>query len=160
MKFDRTSLEAEGFTGWLTFPDARASGTIPATGGVYVVAYSGCAPVAFLPSNPGGRFKGRDPSVLADALLANWHDAEVVYIGKADQLRRRIRQFADFGAGKPIGHWGGRLIWQLAEPDELRIAWKETPDRVPVEVEAEMIATFRQEYGKPPFANNPHMLGR
>lgn len=38
MKFDRASLDAEDFTGWLTFPDARASGTIPATGGVYVVS--------------------------------------------------------------------------------------------------------------------------
>lgn len=160
MNFDRASLEEDGFTGWLTFPDARASSAIPTTGGVYVVSYSGHRPVAFLPSNPGGRFKGRDPSVHADALAANWHDAEVDYIGKADQLRRRIRQFADFGAGKAIGHWGGRLIWQLAEPEQLRIAWKETPDRVPVEVEAELIASFRQQRGKPPFANSPNMLGR
>lgn len=160
MLFDRSSLEASGSTGWLTFPEARVSGAIPATGGVYVVSYAGCTPVAFLPANPGGRFKGRDPSVPASALEANWLDAELVYIGKADQLRRRIRQFADFGVGKPVGHWGGRLIWQLAEPDQLRIAWKETPDRVPVEVEAEMLAIFRREYGKPPFANAPHLLGR
>lgn len=48
----------------------------------------------------------------------------------------------------------------MAEPDQLRIAWKETPDRVLVEVKAEMLATFRREYGKPPFANDPHLLGR
>ena len=160
MQFDRASLEADGLTGWLTFPDARSSGAIPITGGVYVVSYATRAPVAFLPLNPGGRFKGKDPTVPASALEANWLDAEVVYIGKADQIRRRICQFADFGAGRPIGHWGGRLIWQLAEPDQLRIAWKETPDRVPIEVEAEMIAMFRREYGKPPFANAPHLLGR
>lgn len=160
MLFDRASLEAEGFTGWLTFPEARSSGAIPTTGGVYVVSYAARAPVAFLPLNPGGRFKGKDPTVPASALEANWLDAEVVYIGKADQLRRRICQFADFGAGKPIGHWGGRLIWQLAEPGKLRIAWKETPDRVPVEFEAEVLTLFRREYGKPPFANDPHLLGR
>jgi len=160
MLFDRAALKADGFVGWLTFAEARASRAIPATGGVYVVTLSSCAPVAFLPQNPGGRFKGRDPTVPASALAANWTDAEVVYIGKADQLRRRICQFADFGAGKPVGHWGGRLIWQLAEPDQLRIAWKETPDRVPVEVEAEMLALFRREYGKSPFANDPHRLGR
>lgn len=160
MRFDRASLEADGFIGWLTFPEARASGAIPTKGGVYVVTYSARAPAAFLPQNPGGWFKGKDPTVPASALEANWHNAEVVYIGKADQLRRRIRQFADFGAGKPVGHWGGRLIWQLAEPDQLRIAWKETPDRVPVEVETEMLTAFRREYGKPPFANDPHLLGR
>lgn len=160
MKFDRISLEAAGFTGWLTFPEARASNAIPATGGVYVVTYSGGSPVAFLPSNPGGRFKGRDPTVTASALSANWLDADVVYIGKADQLRRRICQFADFGAGKPIGHWGGRLIWQLSNAHDLRIAWKETPGEVPLVVEAQLISRFREQYGKPPFANNPHMLGR
>ncbi|MGB3797598.1 MAG: GIY-YIG nuclease family protein [Alteraurantiacibacter sp.] len=116
--------------------------------------------MAFLKANPGGRFKGKNPTGSLDALTANWQDHEIVYVGKADQLRRRIRQFADFGAGKPIGHWGGRLIWQLAEPDQQRIAWEETPDRVPLEVEADMIAMFRREYGKPPFANNPHLFGR
>ena len=160
MKFDRASLEADGFAGWLTFPEACASGAIPTTGGVYVATYAVRAPAAFLPQNPGGWFKGKDPTVTASALAANWIDADVVYIGKADQLRRRIRQFADFGAGKPIGHWGGRLIWQLAEPDQLRIAWKETPDRVRVEVKAEMLTAFRREYDKPPFANDPSLLGR
>jgi hypothetical protein len=158
--FDQTSLMADGFEGWLSFPDARATSAIPATGGVYVVFYSLRDPVAFLEANPGGRFKGKDPTVTLGALTANWLDHEIVYIGKADQLRRRIRQFADFGTGKPVGHWGGRLIWQLAEPNKLRIAWKETPGRVPVEVEAEMISAFRRKYGKPPFANNPHMFGR
>lgn len=160
MKFDRTSLEIEGFTGWLTFDEARTSNSIPTSGGVYVVNYSGCEPVTFFAQNRGGRFKGRDPTVSPTALAANWVASEVVYIGKADQLRRRIRQFADFGAGKPVGHWGGRLIWQLAEPDKLRVAWKETPDRVPADVEAEMLATFRRQFEKPPFANDPHLLGR
>lgn len=160
MDFDRTSLDAAGFKGWLSFTDVRASDAIPTTGGVYVVAYAYTPPVAFLPQNPGGRFKGKDPTVTADALSANWIDAGLVYIGKANQLRRRIREYADFGAGKPIGHWGGRLIWQLAHADQLSIAWRETPGEVPEVVEAGMIAAFRQQYGKPPFANEPHKLGR
>ena len=94
------------------------------------------------------------------ALAANWVEGtEVVYIGKADNLRRRLSQFADFGAGKPAGHWGGRLIWQLPNVEALRVAWKETPGRVPIEAEAELIAAFRHQYGKPPFANDPHRLG-
>ena len=114
----------------------------------------------FLDANPGGRFKGRDPSVSSEALRANWVDgAEVVYIGKADNLRRRLREFARFGEGKPIGHWGGRLIWQLADSAELVVAWTETPGRMPREVEVEMISAFRSAWGKPPFANEPHRLG-
>ncbi|MEZ5710101.1 MAG: GIY-YIG nuclease family protein [Blastomonas sp.] len=160
MKFDRASLEAEGFTGWLTFPDTRVKGAIPTTGGVYVVSYTAPAPVAFLSSNPAKWRDGKDPTVSLHVLKANWIDADVVYIGKANQLRRRIGQFRRYGEGRATNHSGGRLIWQLAEPDKLCIAWKQTPDRVPLEVETEMIATFRREYGKPPFANAPHLLGR
>jgi hypothetical protein len=116
---------------------------------------------AFLVTNPGGRFKSRDPSVSADALQANWVEGTgVVYIGKADDLRRRLREFARFGEGAPIGHWGGRLIWQLADSAELLVIWKQTPEQVPHEVEAEMIASFRGAWGKAPFADEPHRLGR
>ena len=161
MNFDKAELGREGFTGWLSFADARESSLCPTSGGVYVVSYEGQPPATFPDKSPAGRFKGKDPTVDLASLTSNWVEgAGVVYIGKADQLRRRVRQFVDFGAGKPIGHWGGRLIWQLPRPDLLKIAWQETPGRVPVEVEAELIGLFREQYGKPPFANNPHMLGR
>jgi hypothetical protein len=94
-------------------------------------------------------------------LESNWiHGAEVVYIGKADNLRRRLRQFAQFGAGKPIGHWGGRLIWQLARSTEFLVAWRETPGELPKKVETTMLAEFRAGYRQPPFANDPHLLGQ
>jgi hypothetical protein len=94
-------------------------------------------------------------------LAANWvKGAEIVYIGKGDQLRRRLIQFADFGDGKPVGHWGGRLIWQLPASSKLRVAWLETPGRDPRQVETELIERFRAIYDKPPFANEPQRLGR
>ena len=125
-----------------------------------MITYSGGNPISFAERSCGGWFKGKDPTVPREALIANWVDgAEVVYIGKADQLKRRLTELADFGAGKPIGHWGGRLIWQLPNIGALLVAWKETPGRVPVEVEAELIEQFRLTYGKPPFANDPHRLG-
>jgi hypothetical protein len=161
--FAPPNLEAQGFNGWVTFGDLAellASG-VPSDGGIYVVVREGGAAATYLDANPGGRFKGRDPSVSLSDLEANWVDgAEVIYIGKADNLRRRLREFMRFGTGAPIGHWGGRLIWQLADSGELLAAWKETPDQVPKEVESELIAAFRAAYGKPPFANEPHRLGR
>ena len=159
MRFSRRNLEKSGFTGWLPLEAIRTS-ACPTTGGVYIIILDSVDPVAFAERSCGGWFKGKDPTVTWEALTANWVDgAEVVYIGKADQLRRRLIQYADFGAGKPVGHWGGRLIWQLPFQDRLIVGWKETPGRIPVEVEAELIASFRQIYGKPPFANDPHRLG-
>lgn len=162
--FSRTELEEAGFVGWITFEQLREGELtqVPKTGGVYVVVRHDKSTPGYLEANPGGRFKDRDPSITQDALQTNWVErAEVVYIGKADQLRRRLKQFADFGSGKPIGHWGGRLIWQLADSAQLLVAWCETPGRVARDVEAELIALFRERYmGKPPFANEPHRLGR
>lgn len=155
-------LEAAGFTGWVAFEALSADlETVHRAGGVYVVTQGVEAKPDFLLSNPGGRFKGRDPTVDASVLQANWvHGAEVVYVGKAENLRRRLREFAQFGSGRPIGHWGGRLIWQLTRSAELLVAWRETPGAVPKEVETTMLADFRAAYGKPPFANDPHLLGR
>lgn len=53
MKFSVAALSAEGFQGWLSFPEARLSGSIPVTGGVYVVSYPLRDPVAFLAAPPG-----------------------------------------------------------------------------------------------------------
>lgn len=159
MEFSRRSLETSGFVGWIPFTAIRGS-DCPRAGGVYVVTYPNSGSVTFTDRSCGGRFKDKDPTVPGNALLANWVEAaEVVYIGKADQLKRRLTQFADFGAGRPVGHWGGRLIWQLSKVAELRVAWKETPGREPVEVESELISAFRRVHGRPPFANDPHRLG-
>src|SRR4051812_4342723 len=160
-RFTRTALETEGFVGWAPFQAMKAKDKVPNSGGVYVVIRGQTEPPEFLQASVGGWFKGKDPTVTPDALETNWVDgAEVVYIGKADQLRRRLRQFADFGSGKPIGHWGGRLIWQLAECETLLVAWRETPGQVPRDVETEMIEDFRNAFGKTPFANDPHLFGK
>ena len=125
-----------------------------------MITYSDGNPPAYAERSCGGSFKGKDPTVPRETLIANWVDgAEVVYIGKADRLKRRLMQFADFGSGKPIGHWGGRLIWQLPNIGALLVGWRETPGRIPVEVETELIDSFRKLHAKPPFANEPHRLG-
>lgn len=156
----RSQLESSGFDGWITFAElAGQLGQLTSAAGVYLVFRSGGEP-RFLTANPGGRFKGKDPSVSADALVANWvTGAEVLYIGKADDLRRRLREYARFGEGTPIGHWGGRLIWQLEDSAALLVAWKGTPGRVSREVEAEMIAAFRGAYGSRPSPTSPTASG-
>lgn len=123
----------------------------PSEGGIYVVTVD--EPKAlFVSESAGGHFKGRDPKVDTHMLDAKWVDgASVLYIGKAKSLRRRIDQFARFGRGEPIGHWGGRYLWQLADPDSLLVCWKVDPN--PGNAEADLISDFIETHETLPFAN-------
>ena len=159
----REALTQAGFVGWEPWSACPvALATIePQAGGVYVVYCESSRP-EYLDRNPAGTFRG-DPSVSREALDANWvARAQVVYIGKANhgRLRTRLKEFVDFGRGGKRRHWGGRLIWQLDLAERLLVAWRVLPrETVPQNVERQMIATFRADYGKAPFANDPHRLG-
>jgi hypothetical protein len=74
------------------------------------------------------------------ALRDNWVDGvDVVYIGKANNLQRRLQQYERFGSGKPAAQLGGKLIWQLPDSHTMRVAWRTTLDDNPRDVEQGMI---------------------
>lgn len=151
--FDRTGLEAAGFTGFVRFADLAAA--VPRSPGVYAVLRDTDGPPDFLDLSVGGHFKGKDPTVPTDVLANKWIDrATVVYFGKAGVLSRRLAQFAAFGRGKPTGHWGGRYAWQLADHDHLLVAWLALPDGTdPTDAEHDLLDAFAGEQGALPFAN-------
>ncbi len=157
MDFQRESLETRGFQGFISMQRLRDSGcsNVPQRAGNYVVVTPKGIVPDFLSSSVGGRFKQKDPSVTLDVLESNWvRDAELIYIGKANDLRSRIRLLTNFGQGKPVAHWGGRLIWQVMGSAEFLVAWKETENAVdPKTVEAELLSEFKSVYGQRPFAN-------
>ncbi len=165
--FSRGSLASAGFTGWVRFADLEpALQDIPtAVAGIYVVLRERRAdPPAWVTPSPVGLTWRGDPSVSIEQLGANWvSGAQVVYIGKAEsgRLRSRLREFLRYGEGRGGRHAGGRLIWQLPDPWMLRVAWQVLPAGAnALAFEGKLIAAFRSVYGKPPFANAPHMCGR
>jgi hypothetical protein len=106
--------------------------------------------------SPAGWFKGEDPSVPDARLQSEWIEgAHVVYIGKADVLRRRLAQFGRFGAREPVGHRGGRLIWQLADANDLLVAWHEITWREAAsDYERRLLTLFAELHDRRrPFAN-------
>lgn len=113
----------------------------------------------FLEQSPAGHFKGKDPSVSKTKLETNWvPGAKVIYIGKAGDsgsscLRQRIKQYLDFGQGKPVGHHGGRCIWQIESSNEFLVCWKKVEKQMPRDVERELIDEFTDKFGRLPFAN-------
>jgi hypothetical protein len=166
-EWKRDQLQRRGFIGWVPWSacPAALAAIPPEAGGVYVVLRSDHAsPPTFLERSTAGVFRRGDPTVARDALVANWvTDADVVYIGKADhgRLRARLREYVGYGRGANVRHHGGRLIWQLAEAQDLIVAWRIlAPSMVPRRVEDGMIIAFASAFGQPPFANDPHLLGR
>jgi hypothetical protein len=160
--FTRADLETIGFRGFVRVSHLKAHGCslVPPRMGVYVIVRESTQPPVFLERSIGGHFEGKDPTVSIDRLRQNWVDgAYVVYIGKAGfsgsvaTLRSRLSMYIRFGMGTPSAHSGGRLIWQLADCDDLLVAWKPLTTEDPESIEKKMIRGFETIYGKMPFAN-------
>lgn len=151
-----------GFTGFVTIAELRAQqlACVPREAGVYMIIRESTEPSTLVAVGTGGRFKGKDPNVPIATLESNWVDGTpIIYIGKAGSdggsatLRSRLKQYLALGIGRPVGHWGGRFIWQLADAEELKVCWKVTADMTPREVERDLIKVFVETYGTRPFAN-------
>ena len=154
-------LKELGFTGFETVKSLMNNecGNVENTKGVYVVLKNGTKK-KFMNESIGGHFKGKNPTVDIGVLENKWIDqSDVLYIGQAGggtsdaTLKKRLKQYMKFGNSQPIGHWGGRYIWQLKENRDLIICWKALPNDDPREIEKEMIGSFENEFGKKPFAN-------
>ena len=157
----KADLEKLGFSGFLSIEYLRNNlDQIPNLAGVYAIILPEGFKKNFLVKGSGGFFKGRDPNLNEGALEVEWvKQSNIIYFGKAGgssssaTLRKRLKQYFDFGAGKAVGHYGGRLIWQIHNSEDLLVAWKAIPDEEPAVAETRLIQTFRNQFGQRPFAN-------
>ena len=154
-------IKKAGFVGFKTMQELFGdSSQLPAIKGVYLVLNLDTKAPSYLQVGSGGHFKGKNPNITIPELKSNWVDKTiVVYIGKAGRetssatLKSRLKQYFGFGQGKNIGHWGGRLIWQLATSNNLVVCWKALPNEDPRTFEGKLIKDFVTQYGNRPFAN-------
>ena len=163
MKFSesKTEFSFDSFEGFVSVQDLwEDKSVIPKIRGVYMVIDPNFQDKQFINPGVGGYFKGKDPNVTIEVLNSNVvPGAEVAYIGKAGSptgkatLHSRLGQYLRFGQTKNVGHWGGRLIWQIKKHKELIFCWKTLENGDPREVEKSLLSNFQSQYGKRPFAN-------
>ena len=155
-------LRRLGFEGCRTVASLRNEGLdgVPEEPGVYLIIRTNAVPPRFRKVGTGGHFKRKNPNVPLSRLEEEWVEgALVLYIGQAGSkskgtLRNRIDLLIKFGDRKPVGHHGGRLVWQLADADELKICWKTVLNEDPRNVESRLIQDFKTLHGdRRPFAN-------
>ena len=162
LKFETLKdLKSAGFGGFVKVGELKKDlSAVPPVMGVYMILRDSSQKPEFLVKGSGGFFKDKDPNVSVAELERKWVDGTcVIYIGKAGgsrsgaTLRKRLSQYMSFGSGKAVGHYGGRLIWQLKDHDDLIVCWKTLSDKEPEEYESFLINSFRDIYGDRPFAN-------
>ena len=162
MFYSISDLEKNQFVGFKFIADLQRTNCVNVSEkrGVYIVVRPLTTSPTFNEKSIGGFFKQKNPAVGIERLHKHWVDSSIImYIGKSGSrtnkrsIKKRMIEFMNFGKGQPIGHWGGRFIWQLADSDKLQICWKPTLDEEPIDVERRLIKEFKEHYNKRPFAN-------
>jgi len=158
---DIEKLKKFGFIGFKSVAELNNNpNLLPNQMGVYLVLNLSNRKTEFLTKGVGGFFKGKDPNISIADLENNWvKNCKTIYIGKADSLngnatlKSRLMEYLKFGQGKNIGHYGGRLIWQLKNQLDLTFCWLPMTDTEPRELEKKLLVEFIHQYGQRPFAN-------
>jgi len=153
-------LKKSGFEGFKSIKELSSNiHLIPNQPGVYMILDTTGLDPKFLTIGTGGYFQNKNPNKDLNYLITKWvKETHLVYVGKAggdnnSTLRSRLKLYFEFGNGKPVGHYGGRLIWQLKNSSELIVCWKEIKDNNPREIEKQFISDFKIQFGHRPFAN-------
>lgn len=121
-------------------------------GGVYIAIREVVEPPRFKRANRRAEW-----TLPVSMLSKRWvPDSHIIYIGKADateagnNLRTRVSRYVRAASS----HTGGKRTWQLAEWNELVIAWRAMPSaEKPRSFETTLLAEHVRSFGHQPFAN-------
>ncbi len=153
-QFTIEHLRDLGFVGFVRLAGlSKGCRSLPAEPGVYVVVRDAASTHGYLDRSVGGRFKGEDGTVDVPTLIDAWVPGpDCLYIGRTTtRVRSRVDSLVGYGRGEPVGHRGGRYLWQLQQYGELLVAWRVDDD--PIRAERQLLDAFETHYGRVPFAN-------
>ena len=141
---------------WVDGPGRATWQGLPDSPGVYAVCLQNWRACSF--AADAGRAKHAkpaDPDLLRDKrdrILAAG-PTDILYIGKADRLHKRVRQLARFGMGRASNHRGGEWLWQLEGIDKACVRMWCYPSGGPKTLKRELLNRFKHDHGGLPLAN-------
>lgn len=169
MDYSRVGLRTAHFNGFVPIKSLAREDVLGHRGnadveGVYIVLRPARTRPDFIEDDhPQPRLPVMDTTKVASRWPVD--SPEVLYIGKAplrgregerrSGLANRMLEFQKCGMAGGTNHFGGRLIWRIADRDRLLICWKCLPEGTAADVESLMIAGFKgfNQLKLPPFAN-------
>lgn len=140
------------FIKFVDLDDAKQLSKVPKAPGIYKV---------IKPDNMGNiKFKNaqfKDPKHNVSAAEAKLKYGatpytEVLYIGKAQDLNRRLGQYVRFGLKKCSIHKGGRFIFTIEDWQNLKVQYIECEE--PRAREKKELESFKKKNKTLPFANH------
>lgn len=166
MPYSIVDLRAYGFVGFVPI-SGWSKADIVGLGegdveGVYAVVHQNMAVPIFIDDlRPVPRRRSRTAAEAAGRWVPG---VQVLYFGMAPLRResrsgrrgglaQRIYEYKQHGLSGGSNHHGGKLVWQVGDSDDLRIAWKVLPEGQSEQIESGLISGFKKEIGRPPFAN-------
>ena len=140
----------------VTSPGSATWLDLPKSPGIYAVCLAGWEVRQF--NNDAGLARHAKPAsvgTLTDKRdrLADAGQTDILYVGKANVLRNRVRQLVRFGAGRANNHKGGEWLWQLDGVREAQVWMWCCPGDEPEQLERRLLKAFKADHGEWPLAN-------
>lgn len=122
--------------------------------GVYIIVIpDNFGKVGFNEFSKLEKWKDKQVAIHIKELKNRWiENAKILYIGKSEiNVQKRLLQHIKFWNGKNVSAYGGRIIGQIQNFENLEV-WYLNCD-TPEKTKKILLKTFKNQYGKFPFAN-------
>ncbi len=129
---------------------------LPSDRGIYVVYWTSKVQPIFKRTTGKAKYAAAIDPVF---LRRRWKSinqnlvTDIIYVGKANSVRRRVRVLARFGVGKSDQHKGGEWMWQLSTIAPAKLLVQTCPRGRQVPFENALLEKFYKQHGDLPIAN-------
>ncbi|MFC2053478.1 hypothetical protein ACFLV7_04150 [Chloroflexota bacterium] len=129
---------------------------IPKLPGIYAVYWPTSEKLAFQNHSGQAQYATTvDPMILESKWnrICQYGSTDIIYIGKGDNLKKRIRYLIRFGIGVAKNHEGGEWMWQISNIAASKLMIQTCPKGKQIAFENALLEKFYIDHDDFPLAN-------